>query len=116
MTAAPSLAFPGGRKLAGWWRQLAAYRPLGLWVGHLLLHHVEAAVRLSHPRRPDPLTLFLLRALALAGPENEGRPAPPDAVLDRLDSRLHLGRQVLRQALRDLEAEGLAAPDASGRW
>jgi hypothetical protein len=116
MTGAASLAFPGGRKLAGWWRQLAAYEPLGLWVGHLLLHHVEAAVRVSQPRRLDPLNLFLLRALALPGPPVQDQPAPPEAVLDRLNSWLHVGRQVLRQALRELEAEGLAGADEPGRW
>jgi hypothetical protein len=114
MTAAASLAFPGTRKLAGWWRQLAPYRPQALWVGYLLLHHVEALVRLSHARRLDSFTHFLLKALALNGP------APPAAssaeTLQRLDAHLHLGRQVLAQALRGLAAEGLAEAGPAGYW
>jgi len=106
MTAAPALAFPGGRAVAGWWRQLASYQPRALWVGHLLFHRVEALVRLARPRRPDRLALLLLRALGL----EEGQP------LDRLNQRLHLGHQFLGQALAALRTEGLVRADAGGRW
>jgi hypothetical protein len=112
MTGASSLAFPGSRKLAGWWRQLAPYQPQALWVGHLLLHHVEARVRLSRPCRPEPFTLFLLRALSLT---EQATAASPAEFLDRLDEHLHLGRQVLNRALRALESDALARP-GEGRW
>ena len=73
MTGTLSLAFPGSRKLAAWWRQLAPYCPQTVWFGHLLLHHVEALVRLSRPCRLDRLALFVLKALALA----ESAPGTP---------------------------------------
>jgi hypothetical protein len=114
MTAAPSLTFPGGRKLAGWWRQLAPYSPLALWVGHLVLHQVEAQVQLAQHRPLDRFTALLLKALAVAPPKPT--PRTPDPVLDALDAALHLGRPLLRQALRRLEAEGLARPAPEGRW
>jgi hypothetical protein len=115
MSGAPSLAFPGSRKLAGWWRQLAPLKPQSLWVGHLLLHHVEALVRFALPCSLDGFTLFLLRALAL----EEGEPVSPGAEgrgsLSRLESRLHVGRPVLRQALEELEREGLVQTGAEER-
>jgi hypothetical protein len=104
MTAPAALAFPGGRAVAGWWRQLSPFRPRQLWVSHLLLHQVEALVRVSRPHRPDPFHALILKALALG-------PATPAA----LDDRLHLGRQVLGRVLRGLGDAGLAADDG-GRW
>jgi hypothetical protein len=109
MIGAPSLAFPGSRKLAGWWRQLALYHPEKIWVGHLLLHHIEALVRSNQPRRLDRFSLFVLHALALAEPAS-------DSTLAQLDARLHLGRQVLRQALRALQSEGLSQSGPHGNW
>ncbi|HEV3257114.1 MAG TPA: hypothetical protein VG013_09565 [Gemmataceae bacterium] len=106
MTAAPALTFPGSRTVAGWWRQLAGYQPQALWIGHLLFHRVEALVSLASPRRPDRLTLLVIKALEL------GRGQP----LDRLNERLHLGHQLLGQVLGTLRAEGLALVDADGRW
>src|SRR5262245_57747564 len=115
MTPASSLAFPGSRKLAGWWRLLAPYQPQALWVGHLLFHHVEALVRLTQFGPADAFNLFLLRAVALVDAETGATLA--GASLDRLDDRLGLGRPVLRQALRGLEAEGLIWPiPARGSW
>ncbi len=120
MNAAPALAFPGSRALAGWWRQLAAHRPEEVWVGHLALHRVEALVELTRPCRPDPFALFLLRAVRL---DHAGRDAPagnerapPGEVLRRLDARLHLGGPVLLQALRALAAEGLLAEGGPEGW
>jgi hypothetical protein len=112
MTGTLSLAFPGSRKLAAWWRQLAPYCPQTVWFGHLLLHHVEALVRLSRPCRLDRLALFVLKALALA----ESAPGSPQETLQYVDDRLHLGRQVLGQSLRGLEAEGLTKIGPEGSW
>jgi hypothetical protein len=116
MTGATSPAFPGSRKLAGWWRQLAPYQPQALWVGHFLLHHVEALVRVSQACRPDPFTLFLLRALALSVSDFTADATGAAQILEYLDEHLHLGRQVLHQALRGLETDGLAQSCPSGRW
>ncbi|HEV3444311.1 MAG TPA: hypothetical protein VG099_06685, partial [Gemmataceae bacterium] len=68
MTAAPALAFPPSKTLLSWWTQLAPFRPSALWVGHLLLHRVEALVSAQRPCPIDPIALFVLRAVALAGP------------------------------------------------
>lgn len=102
-STAPALAFPGGRVLAGWWRQLAATAPEGLWVGHFLLHRVEALVRLAIRHRPDPFALTLLRAVELTSP----------ATVATLDACLHLGPAVLRRLLLELQSDGLlrAGPD-----
>jgi len=102
MTAA--LAFPGSRILAGWWRQLAEHRPEALWVGHLLLHHLEALVARTTARQPAALDLLVLRALART----------PGAAAADLDQRLFLGLQVLHQVLRQMAASGLAREN--GGW
>src|SRR5262245_46164219 len=107
------LAFPGGRALAGWWRQLSPYHPEAVWVAHLTLHHIEALVPLARPRRLDRFGRFVLQALR----QEAGRRGPgPDDLLARLDDRLHVGRPLLRQALRALAAEGLVRPEGPGGW
>jgi hypothetical protein len=116
MTAASSLAFPGSRTLAGWWRQLAPLRPRALWVGHLLLHRVEALVATVRARRLDPLSRFLLQALAAEQPGQAAALPEPEDFLRRLDQRLPLGNQLLRQALRALTFEGLVEDGAQGTW
>jgi hypothetical protein len=104
MSVTPSLAFPGSRTLAGWWRQLAPFRPDALWAGHLFLHQVEALVRLSRSCRPDPFSYFVLKALTL------------DATLEGLDGRLCVGRQMLHQVLSRLAEEGLVLSEVPRRW
>src|SRR5262249_4775940 len=104
MTAVAALPFPGGRTLAGWWRQLAPWRPQALWVAHLLVHKIEARVRLHRVVHADPVELMVLEGLKMAlGME-----------MDRLDQHLHLGRQVLTQLLHNLNAAGLAESDGAG--
>jgi hypothetical protein len=104
MTAVSSLVFPGGRVLAGWSRQLASLQPAQLWVGHLLLHRVEALVCVARPCRPDPLSLLVLRALRLAG------------TLAALEEHMRLGPQFLVQLLRDLQAQRLVEAADGGAW
>jgi hypothetical protein len=115
MTGASSLAFPASRKLAGWWRQLAAFHPRTLWVGHLFMHRVEALVRLTQPRALDSLALFVLRALTLQERAQTAAGAG-EATLHWLEARLQLGAPVLRAALRELEAEGLVGRTSDGGW
>src|SRR5438067_13261179 len=115
MNAASAPAFPGSRVLAGWWRQLTPYRPEEVWVAHLALHRVEALVELTHPCHPDPFTLLVLGALRLEHTHTPGAGPVGDA-LRRLDERLHLGPALLRQILRALRAEGLAAENGTGGW
>jgi hypothetical protein len=70
------------------------------------LHHVEALVRTARTARLDRFAAGVLRALSLGSP----------ATLDDLEPRLHLGRQVLAVALRELASAGLVEGDATGRW
>lgn len=113
MNAASTLALPGSRTLAGWWRQLAPFSPECLWVAHLLLHHVEAQVRIDHSYPAEPLTRLLLDALALD--ESGAAPPPrPCEALRRLDSALHLGSGLAGQVVRGLVREGLAEPWGGG--
>jgi hypothetical protein len=106
MTTAAPLAFPGSRVLAGWWRQLAPTAPRAVWVGRLLLHRVETLVRMARPQRPDTFTLLILRALAQS----------ETATVPALDARLHLGMDILGQALRRLAGEGLTWASPDGAW
>jgi hypothetical protein len=99
MTAAPTTALPGSRTLLGWWRELAAWQPQGLWFSRLLFHRVEALVEVAHPRRLDRLRLALLRAHSLPGPLAD----------------LHLDPPVLARLAHELVGEGLLAPTAGGR-
>lgn len=109
-----SLAFPGSRALAGWWRQLAPYHPEAVWVGHLALHRVEALVDLAHPYPVDRFRLFVLQAVSQGVP---GKPAPSaEEHLTHLDGRFHVGRPLLRQVLRSLEAERLVVTHGEGGW
>jgi len=116
MTAATSLAFPGSRALAGWWRQLAPLQPQSLWVGHLFLHRVECPVASVWPQALDGLNRFVLQAVAAeqARPRSGQQISP--SFLQRLDKRLHLGPSLLRQILRALALEGLAEVAPHGEW
>src|SRR5262249_55235975 len=72
---------------------------------------IEALVTLTRPRRLDRFGRFVLQALR----QEAARRAPGD-LLTRLDDRLHVGRAVLRQALRALAAEGLVRAGGPGGW
>jgi hypothetical protein len=105
MTVPSPALFPGGRILSGWWRQLAALQPRALWVGQFVLHRIDALTRVIQRSPLDSFTQLLLRALDLE----------PESSTSRLEGRLHLGAQVVRQLLRGLERIGLARslpPDA----
>jgi hypothetical protein len=98
MTSASSLAYPGSRTLATWWRQLAPLRPQGLWVGYLFLHHVEALARWREPRALEPLLLLVLEAIALEQQE----PVPTGPLCRRLEQRLSLTGPVVCRLVRSL--------------
>lgn len=108
MTASP-LAFPGSRTLAEWWRQLASRQPRSLWVGHLLLHRVEALTRRTQPAPFEPLQRLVLQGLTHY----------PDESLPALAQRLHLEPALLGRLLHGLAGAGLARPtpgwSATGR-
>jgi hypothetical protein len=106
MTADSRLAFPGSRTLAGWWKSFASLQPRALWVGHLLLHGIEALVEQQMSERLEDLVWFVLRALNV-----DAR-----ATLDTVENHLHLGRPLLAQLLRRLEREKLVGSRESGAW
>lgn len=98
MTSASSLAFPGSRTLATWWRQLAPFQPQTLHVGYLFLHRLEALGCWLQPQPLDPLLLLVLEALLL----NQGTPPPSTPFYERLHERLHLDVPILRRLVRAL--------------
>src|SRR5947207_11783421 len=106
MTRPAPLVFPTSRVLAGWWRQLSPLRPRCLWIGHLLLHRVEALASVAQPVPLDTLDGLILKALAIA----------PEATAHGVDSCLHLGVQVVHRALHGLASHGLAQAKPDGKW
>jgi hypothetical protein len=98
MDSASSLAFPGSRILAGWWRQLQPHHPTALWVGYLFVHRIEALVESVAARPVDPLALHVLQALAI----NQTGDASA-----RLAGRLHLPPAAVHQLLRHMQGDDL---------
>jgi hypothetical protein len=96
MTSASSLAFPGSRTLATWWRQLAPQQPRGLGVGYLFVHRLEAPALWRRPEPLEPLLLLFLEALASLQDE------PPDSAWVLLSKRLQLGDAILQRLLQAL--------------
>ena len=99
MERAASLAFPGSRTLAGWWRQLQPLQPQALGVGYAHIHRVEAQVRLRRCRRIDPLSLLLLQALSLEGHQLAG-----------VQQRLQLPTPLLHGLYQKLADDGWILP------
>jgi hypothetical protein len=106
MTVTASLAFPGSRILAGWWKRLAPLQPQAWWVGRLFLHRITAPVLSERTTSIDQLSLFVLKALSFE----------PDANPDRLDRRLHLGRPMVLHLLRQLHAQHLVQAGSGDNW
>lgn len=98
------LDFPGGRQVAGWWKQLAPLRPQTLWIAHLLIHRVEALVRSSRSVPLEDLTRLVLEALA------------PGLTPAGLAARLAVSQVVARRLLQQLQADELTQANADGSW
>ncbi len=111
MTSASSLAFPGSRTLASWWRQLAPFEPQTLCVGYVFLHRVEAQAAWLEPELLDALYLHVLEALTL---EQTPGLASND-FFGRLHQRLNLEVPVLRRLTRALTEWQLLEPAAPDR-
>jgi hypothetical protein len=112
MDSASSLAYPGGRILVGWWRQLHAHRPVAMWIGYLFVHRVEALVECIEPRPIDGVTLHLLQAIAVDHPQG----MPHVHAANPLPARLHLPPPALHQLLIALERQQLVQRCEPGCW
>jgi hypothetical protein len=98
MTSASSLAFPGSRTLATWWRQLSPWEPQALSVGYLFLHRLEAPAYWREPEPLDPLLVHVLEASVL----DPSGPAARRNLFERLHQRLNLDVPVLQSLVRAL--------------
>ncbi len=108
MSAASVSSWPGSRVLLGWWRELFGRQPQQLWFARLLVHRVEAPVRVMRTRSLDPWQHALLRLL--------GTRVPCGGDLGSSLTDLHMDRQVLAQFLRELLDAGLLHQNGSGLW
>jgi hypothetical protein len=106
MTSLPELAFPSNRTLADWWKHLAPLQPRALWAAHLLLHRVEAMVKVQKPAAVDPFAHHVLKVLAIV------EPASREALEAGFPERSPLSFQVLRT----LQAEDLISCSTTGSW
>lgn len=115
MNGVTTLAFPGTRALAAWWKQHAGQQPRAMWVGHLVLHRLEALVRVERLHHPELLSLHLLQALLLEAYSAHPTSNQAALFLRALDARLHLGTALIHRLLTSLAVEGLAQ-QGQGRW
>ncbi len=111
MDSASSLAYPGSRILAGWFRQLQPHHPTALWVGYLFVHRVEALVESIEPRPVDALALHVLEALAI-----DQRDAGHVHAADPLPGRLQLPAPAVQQLLRSLQGQDFVRRCEPGCW
>jgi len=105
MTAAQAHPIPPARSIHGWFRDLSAWQPQQLWFGHLLLHHIEALVSVSHAHPLETFQLALLRIIALSAARADGTISL---------EHLQLDRQLLSQVLRALREQGLLQSNNAG--
>ncbi len=108
MTAASTPPWPGSRVLLGWWRTLADRHPQQLGFARLLLHHVEALVRVARSRYLDPWQRALLRLASTRVPCGGG--------LESSFTDLQMDQQVLGRFVRELSDAGLLHQNGVGLW
>lgn len=108
MSAAFVPSWPGSRVLLGWWRELAVRKPQQLRICRLLLHRVEALVRV---RRAHPLDRWQRALLRLASTQDAQGSELTSALTD-----LRMDAQVLGQLFRELTTNGLLHQNGSGFW
>lgn len=108
MSAVFAPSWPSSRVLLGWWRELADRKPRQMRFGRLLLHHVEALVRIRRSRSLDRWQLALLRLTATRLPSGED---PINLLND-----LQIDKQLLGQFVRELTANGLLHCNGDGLW
>ncbi len=104
MTFPRPAAFPGGRVLAGWWKQLAAWRPQTLWIGSVLLERVEVLCSVKQVQPLSAIDGVLLDALDVTTPSS----------VAALDGALGLGLNLLGQMLARLEQRNVVCNTGQG--
>jgi hypothetical protein len=102
MTFPKPAAFPGGRVLAGWWKQLATWRPQSLWIGSIALERVEALCSVHQDEPLGPLDDVLLANLEV-----------PTAA-EVLNQRLGVGQVLLARMLAKLEHKKAVVRNGQG--
>jgi hypothetical protein len=85
---------------------LTSYQPRALAVAHLLLHRVEALVRVQRRCPLDPLARLVLGSLSLE----------PPPTLRQIQTVVLMDQPILRQILHGLETAGLAHCNGGGLW
>lgn len=75
-------------------------------LGECFFHTVEALVAVEEVKGIDPMPLFVLRAFEFAHP----------ADVEHLDGILHIGRQVMRQMLNAMAANGLVTAESESTY
>lgn len=108
MSAVFTPSWPGSRVLLRWWRELAGRHPRQLRLSRLVLHRLEALVRVSRPR---PLDSWQNALLHLASTR-----VPCGGALEKPFTDLQVDMQLLGQLLRELTATGLLHRNGSGLW
>jgi hypothetical protein len=108
MSAALAPAWPGSRVLLGWWRELSARQPRQMRVGRLILHRVEALVRVCRFHALDRWQRSLLRLASTRVPIN-------GELINSLKD-LQIDQQILGQLVRELTAYGLLHRNGAGKW
>lgn len=108
MSAALASSWPGSRVLLGWWRELARRKPQQLRLSRLVLHRVEALVRVARSR---PLDRWQRALLSLASTRVPG----PDELVNSLTD-LQMDAQILGQLVRELTAAGLLERNGAELW
>lgn len=104
MTLPRPAAFPGGRVLAGWWKQLSNWRPQALWIGSISLERVEAFCQIHHVLPLTPLDGTVLSSL--------NAESPVETAL--LDKSWGLGTALLDRLLGRLAGQGTVARSGRG--
>jgi hypothetical protein len=105
MTAVAALATPGGRSIAGWWRQLAPFQPRDWWLADLWIHHVEVLAHCRQQARLEPIQKLLLESLTFFSV----------AAITNIGLRLGLPTAVIQSLLQHLAESGLAT-ESGGSW
>ena len=108
MSAASALAWPGSRVLLSWWRELVDRQPQVLRVSRLLLHRLEALVRVSRSRSLDRWQRALLHLASTR--------VPCQGELTSSFTDLQMDPQILGQLVRELTDAGLLHRNGSGLW